>query len=65
MDYDGEEEKLNEDVIPLYDVKMVDGKAIWLMSHDLLQMEFTYWGTVRCLEGDPHGVGVAFCTMNR
>ena len=36
-----------------------------LLAHDMQSMEFNYWGSVRSLEGDPHGIGVAICTMNR
>ena len=50
---------------PIYVLKWVDGKKIMLLGHDMQSMEFEYWGAVRSLEGDPHGVGVAFCTANR
>lgn len=62
---DSDEETDTKIVLPIYDVKPVEGLEMLLLAHNESSMEFNYWGTIRCLEGDPHGVGVAFCTSNR
>ena len=49
----------------VFNLKHADGKELLLLGHDMNSMEFTYYGSVRGLERDPHGFGVAFCTSNR
>ena len=61
-----EEVKYTGDLPPIvYETFYVEEKKLNLLTHDSQLLEFTYYGMLRDLEGDPHGPGVAICNFNR
>ena len=61
---DNSQEEEEKDHVITYDTENVEGKAVTLLTEDLQSLDFAYWGEVRKFHGDPHGVGVAFCSLN-